>query len=192
MIKILVSLFRAILRLLVGSPTKPKPPPEPIPPENRPPEIYPPFMTECSPFESMGKVVIDFRYQERGCAYAGLTRYGIRDLDSKSIKLSVRIVDMNAGEDEALFIQRAGERLRIDGMFISEPVLVWFPGWNRDTPPYPFSLMCDRTPQPDLGTPSTNLVSLMMIVEARDEQGGISQFRLPMERMGCPCRRRQS
>ena len=134
-----------LLRLIFGgrkTVTVPRPPEEP---SVKPPEVHPFFSivngnTAWSSVSARETVVMDFMYQERGCGASGeaLEAYGIRDPQGLPVKVAVT-VQGDVGE-EAIFVWTGHDRRRVNGEFLdlSQRFWIWFPGWTKDKPPYPF------------------------------------------------------
>ncbi len=102
--------------------------------ENNPPVIYPPFVIP-SKIEWKGKTLIDLRYREHGCHNgAPVSVTGIYDPDGDHVSLVIHI--LTGGTEDTVFDEN---RQPINGKPVPVGVYYWFPGWQENTPPYPFS-----------------------------------------------------
>ncbi len=147
---------------------------------NKSPIVYEPFST--SAFDWMDKIVLDARYQEHGCHNGTpIMKTGVYDPDGDTIvAYEWHIVGPDKNGNIVEYSVFDSERNNIADKKTPDGVIVFFPGWTQNTPPYPFMAPMSSTQPPSPPTPTqppTKIVGQATItLKAYDRWGGMGEL----------------
>ena len=128
-------------------------------------------------FDWGSKVVIDARYQEHGCRNGTPIQItGAYDPDGdKIVAYEWHIVGPDKNGNTVEYSVFDSERNNIADKKIPDGVIVFFPGWTQNTPPYPFTApMCSTQPPTPPSTKALGRVTITL--KAYDRWGGMGEL----------------
>ena len=159
------------------------PPPEPLP-AVVPPVVYGFFSTVSSPYEWMEKVALYMTYRLSGCGGSGepTRAYGAHSPSGRPLTYEWHLYRASEAEEDSVFDAHG---VRINGVPVASEVAVWFNGWQKEKPPYPFYVYepevdpqsCRPVPPIVDIDPQKTAASVRFLCIVRDDRGGETEFR---------------
>jgi hypothetical protein len=140
-----------------------------------PPNVFGFFSVLRSPYHWREQVLLDMGYQEHGCDQGGAPTAVYGALSPTGRPLTYEWSVETNGTPDNVYSH--------DGQLLTGPTLnrlvIWFPGWRTQQPPYPVSVnpLALGYPPKDLPRKDTHRFPCVITVLVRDDQGNEVTYR---------------